>query len=899
MKYKTLLASVLALGGVASANAAAGIGGSILNDLVVHLKFDGDYANTAPGSSVAATAAGSPTIEAGRIGSGAVHVITAKGSSVYNYVTLGTPSELNFADTTDFTISYWAKLNSFSGDPSFLSNKNWDDGGKPGWVIATDSGGAIQWNFTEDNNGRADYDGPTIYGNGGWHHVVVVFDREGKASTYADGVLINASAIGPAVGSIDSAALPTNIGQDGTGTYGSDIDALIDDVAIWRRALDAADVAGIYRAGTNGQSVLEVTDPEHPVLLTVSPVAGEVDVRTDRAIVAVIRDGLTPLSAATVQLTINGTPASVTQDKAGIYTTITHQPAAPLANKTVYTARLVYGDAGLLATNTWQFTTVGAEQASGITGHWDFDGDLSAVIGKPLEYMGGVGGPTAALVQFGSTTSFGIPDINGVPAKVMRFQGPTSGRPEVGLIMTHGAVPNGTPTATMVNQWTLIFDVLMGDTNKWFSFIQTDANGDGDLFKNPGGGIGISGNYQGAMVPMQWHRVAFALDLTGDAPVISKFIDGVKVSDQTRTAPQVDARHSLRATAQLFQDNDGESQLAYVNSIQFRNYKMRDHEIAALGGPDASGIPIVSGQWDFNEGAVFADGLKSTIGRDLQYLPGTEFNTIYQTVTIGGETANVLSYTAGAETDGYWVPHGGLPNGGGQRVNQYSLIMDVYYPASSTGYRALWQTDTNFPAANDGDLFVNGDNGIGISQYHGSVTPDEWHRLAFTFDLTKRELGKYIDGTNVLSAPAGSPPLGTGLFQYLSASSGIVDGRWSLSPLASLLADEDGEVAPVLVNSVQFRPVTISADDVRRLGKPTAAGIPVQIPADLQVQSLTRNTFTYTLQWSGGKPPYQVQFKTRLSAGWEDYKLPTNDRTIEIELIDIDGDNAFFRVVGQ
>jgi hypothetical protein len=293
--------------------------------------------------------------------------------------------------------------------------------------------------------------------------------------------------------------------------------------------------------------------------------------------------------------------------------------------------------------------------------------------------------------------------------------------------MSHGAVPNGDPTATRVNQWTLIVDVLMDDTNRWFSFIQTDLTGDGDLFKNPGGGIGISGNYQGSMVSRQWHRVAFALDMIGTAPVISKFIDGVKVADQARTAPQLDARHSLRPTAFLFQDEDGESQLAYINSIQFRNYKMGDQEIAALGGADAEGIPLVSGQWDFNNGgAVFAEGLKSTIGRDLQYFPGTDFNTIYQSVPLGSGTADVLSYTAGTDTDGYLVPHGGLPNGGGQRVNQYSLIMDVYYPASSTGFRALWQTDTNFPAANDAELFVNGNNGIGISQYHGRVAPDEW-----------------------------------------------------------------------------------------------------------------------------------------------------------------------------
>lgn len=903
MKRHSLLASILATGG-ALVVAPVATAGNITDDLVVHLAFDNTYDNTAPGAVVVATAVGSPAFESGRIGSGGIRVISTAADRVFNYVTLGAPPELSFGGSTDFTISYWAKLNSRIADPAFISNKDWNSGNNTGWVIATDTGGAIQWNYRESTGpGRFDYDGPTVYGDGQWHHVAVSFDRQGNALTFLDGVLVNTTSIAPAADTID--ALNVNIGQDGTGQYvdsGASIDAVIDDVAIWRRALDPVDVAGIYRAGTNGQNVLTVTDVPHPILINNSPANGEIDVRTDRSIIAVIRDGQMPLEPTTVEMTVNGSPAAVNQDKTGIYTTITHVPPAPLANRTTYTVRLVYGDTAALTTNTWQFTTIGLEQKPGITGQWDFNdpaNGLAATIGTPLHYIDGASGGTAATTRFGTTTSFGVPDINGVPAKVMRFGGSTS--PSIGFVMTHGAAPNGTPTATRVNQWTLIVDIMVYEDNKWFSFIQTDLTGDGDLFKNPAGGIGISSSYQGTMVPRNWHRVAFAVDMASDAPVISKFIDGVKVNDQARTAPQVDARHSLRPIAQLFQDEDGESQLAYINSVQIRNYKMRDHEIAALGGPNAEGIPLVSGQWDFDEGVTtFADGLKATIGTDLQYYPGTEFGTVYSTVPFGAGTANVLGYAAANAGDAYIMTHGALPNGGGLRVNRYSLIMDLFYPATSTGFRALWQTDTNIPAANDGDLFVNGDNGIGISQYQGVVTPDTWHRVAFTFDLTKRELGKYIDGANVLSGPVGSAPLGTGPFQYLSATSGGVDGRWSLSPLAGLLADEDGEVAAVQINSVQFRPVVLSADEIRRIGKPTSTGIPLQIPTDLTVQSITKNEFTYTLRWYGGTPPYKVQFRTSLtSGGWEDYRFPTNDRTMEIEMLDIDGPTAFFRVITE
>lgn len=73
--------------------------------------------------------------------------------------------------------------------------------------------------------------------------------------------------------------------------------------------------------------------------------------------------------------------------------------------------------------------------------------------------------------------------------------------------------------------------------------------------------------------------------------------------DQTSWSGQgFDGRHALLPTAILFADEDGESQPAFINSIQFRNYKLSDEAVAALGGPAAEGIPTVSGQWDFESG---------------------------------------------------------------------------------------------------------------------------------------------------------------------------------------------------------------------------------------------------------------------------------------------------------
>ncbi len=861
MKIKSILRHAALASVLAAATTVPAA--TILNDLVVHLPFDGDYVNTVAGSTVVATAVGAPTIEAGRIGSGAVHISNAKDGSFFNYVTLGVPAELNFGGTTDYTISAWIKVNSKSGDPSFLSNKDWRSGGNAGYVLFVGGGGNFSWNYKPSGGARVDSGGTGI-NDAAWHHVAVSYDRDGNALTFVDGVLTSTTPIAPAAETLDS-GLATNIGQDGTGSYtdggGVEIDAFMDDVAIWRRAVTAFEIQRVYQFGTNGVKVSDIPDPAGATLAATIPVNGATDVRADTIVSADIIDGATPLNDATVQLSLNGAAVVPGITKLGSLSTIAYQPPTPLANGSSNTAQIIFNNGSVLITNKWTFVVVKPTQANGITAQWDFDGgNLGATIGQALEYNDGAAGLTATGTRFGSTTSFGIPSIGGNPAYVMETKKITNS--SLGYLMRHGARPNGDPSATKVNQWTMIMDILI-PTEGWHSFIQIDGQGDGDLFVNPANGIGISGSYQGSIVRGQWHRVAFAVDMT--QAIISKFIDGVKVNDQT--AGGLNGRWGLLPTALLFGDEDGESQASYVNSVQIRNYKMSDAGVAALGGPSADGIPMVSGQWDFE-----AQSLVATIGTDLATRPDTEFVTLFESAIIDGTSANVMhfDYPASAPARvplGYILPHGILANGGGEKANQYTVIMDLMFPSSSTNlFRSLLQIDeTN--NASDGEIFLNRASGLGISgQYQGNVTPDVFHRVAITVDLTKREFGKYIDGTNVMIAPVGSSPLGTGLFQYLSASDGLVDKRWALNPIALLFADNDGETANGFINSLQTRPVVLTPAEIASLGKATAGGIPVVIPARPTLTIRLNEFGITTLSWPIEVTGYILESSSSLGA---------------------------------
>ena len=115
-----------------------------------------------------------------------------------------------------------------------------------------------------------------------------------------------------------------------------------------------------------------------------------------------------------------------------------------------------------------------------VRGQWDFNSsNLVATYGSDLQYFdAGVQADTS----FGTTTSFGLPDINGQPATVMHFL--PSAAPWGGYQMFHGATPNG--GGAYVNQYTLICDLYLPIIG-WRSLLQTDTGNtsDGDLFINP------------------------------------------------------------------------------------------------------------------------------------------------------------------------------------------------------------------------------------------------------------------------------------------------------------------------------------------------------------------------------------------------------------------------------
>ncbi|MCI0535339.1 MAG: CHRD domain-containing protein, partial [Verrucomicrobiales bacterium] len=225
------------------------------------------------------------------------------------------------------------------------------------------------------------------------------------------------------------------------------------------------------------------------------------------------------------------------------------------------------------------------------TGQWDFDGgNLTATVGQALQYVDGANGPTEQGTQFGSTTSFGIPDVGGAPAQVMKFPGGTAG---TGYSMPTPLSPNG--GGSLVNNWTLVLDVLFPAASdaKLRALLETDLgliDADAEFFVNADNGVGNKGQSFGKILPDTWHRVGFVVD--GEGGTIRIYLDGVEVGVRN-IANLLDGRFAFTpgSTAQLFADDTGETATGYVNSIQLRNVALGKDQMRALAGPVAAGVP--------------------------------------------------------------------------------------------------------------------------------------------------------------------------------------------------------------------------------------------------------------------------------------------------------------------
>lgn len=248
---------------------------NLTNDLVLHLTFDGSYQDSS-GRGNHAEPVGAPILVPGKLGQ-AMHYNTDNSNpenAIYNYATLGTPSDLLFGTSQNFSVSYWVRFTGASIDLPVLCNTECGEGCTgfyfgPSWHDYTE--GSWAWAFAE--TATIDIQGqPHAIDDGQWHNVVHTFDRAASAVTYLDGEQVHTAVIDDFTGTLDT-FYPVNVGQAGSGSYNVVFGADVDDLGVWLRALSPIEARSIYRAAQYGSSF----DTYGPVLLTIRKAGADIE----------------------------------------------------------------------------------------------------------------------------------------------------------------------------------------------------------------------------------------------------------------------------------------------------------------------------------------------------------------------------------------------------------------------------------------------------------------------------------------------------------------------------------------------------------------------------------------------------------------------------------------------
>jgi uncharacterized protein YjdB len=208
-----------------------------------------------------------------------------------------------------------------------------------------------------------------------------------------------------------------------------------------------------------------------------------------------------------------------------------------------------------------------------------------------------------------------------------------------------------------------------------------------------------------------------------------------------------------------------------------------------------AGIPAVKdliGMWTFED----EDHAKATVGNDLEA-------TGAFTAVDGPGNTGAIKPVGGSSY--YTIRHDIGANGGGEYVNEYTLMMDIRGSASEFGGWLSVYNNGSRDNTSEAQLWIDGSGQIGDADLGGYsspvLTPDIWHRVVIAVKLGE-SFKIYVDGEQAFTA---------------SGNNGV-DGMMSLYPdVVHIGADGTGYPGPAFAD-VRMWSVQLTDDEVAELG---------------------------------------------------------------------------------
>ena len=214
----------------------------IREGLIAYWPFDGDLKDAIGDSHGTGMGSDDIVYDTGQFGQG----IDLDGIDQFIETPVENEEMFDFQDGTGFSVSAWFRVDGFTKSWQALISK----GEENRWRIHRRGGESIM----TGNGGNGDVSaGTTDVNDGEIHHVVLVSDPDGgEVRFYVDDEL-EATGASPNIESNDN---PMMIGES-PDARNRTWDGLIDDVAIWKRALSDSEVSALNKYGINLDSVNE------------------------------------------------------------------------------------------------------------------------------------------------------------------------------------------------------------------------------------------------------------------------------------------------------------------------------------------------------------------------------------------------------------------------------------------------------------------------------------------------------------------------------------------------------------------------------------------------------------------------------------------------------------------
>lgn len=252
--------------------------------------------------------------------------------------------------------------------------------------------------------------------------------------------------------------------------------------------------------------------------------------------------------------------------------------------------------------------------------------------------------------------------------------------------------------------------------------------------------------------------------------------------------------------------------------------------VAVFLGVATLSLAAPTGVWQFDQNLNAAVGSNATFVGNAATKCTSGTLSSYGAPALPGGDATVLRFTDTSVNQGIQVPTNMAANGGGTKVNQYTIVADIMFTAYPGGWGTLFNVEDTYAST----IWIDASDGsFGGAQPVGGYAPTDiqtntWYRLATVIDIKSGAMWVYLNGELRGFRDGGAK--GTRPINTLDSAMALNPG---VSSIINLFTNSDGGYSGEgYINSLAAYDTALTAGEIAALGTPDADGLPTAAPSD-------------------------------------------------------------------